>query len=95
MDQVRIPWCGRNNSNLQEVSFIPFRGAVGTYNYEEEDLVKPKRSGERVVAEGQGYRRRYRVLEVTVEVRRLYLVGGLCLHTPRHSHTPFLVVHRR
>lgn len=50
VDQVRIPWCGRNNSNLQEVSSITFRRAVETYSYEEEDLVKPKRSGERVVA---------------------------------------------
>jgi len=64
-------------------------------SYEEEDLAKPKRSGE----EGSSRlntSRRYRVMEVTVEsLHDLYLIVGLISAYQGIIHLLPLVVHRR
>ena len=45
-----------------------------TYSYEEEDLVHPKASKEGPVEEGQGYRRRDGVLEVSAKYIRIQFI---------------------
>ena len=63
-----------------------------TYCYEKEDLVYTKTGGEWIVRESQGYRRRYGVLQVTEGSISLLHRKKSELLTPRHSHTPFLIL---
>ena len=66
MDQVRIPRCGRDDGNLNRVSRAS-RSCRVAYCNEEEDLVETKTRKQRLVAERQSYRRRYRILEVSAD----------------------------
>ena len=57
-------WLRRRQSGERERCWL--LGTAKTNKYEKEDFVDTKTRGERVVEEGQGYRRRYRIVEVTM-----------------------------
>ena len=68
-------------------SFIVSKNTDG---YEEEDLVDSKTCEERMVEESQGYRRRYRIVQVTGHCVSFCRATKCRPHTPEHNHNPSL-----
>ena len=88
MDQVGIPWCGRDDGNLSIVNGAS-ESCWASYNYQEENLVEAKTGKQRLVAERQSYRRRYRVLEVSEDGVRQKRHNALC-----YLHQGIVIPHR-